>query len=145
MQVFIEGSRSSSHDWLCAQRVPVDELPALSPEQRKVAQQLGISAEAVARSVNARELSLPELARKAEAIGSFVESVLLEKDPEASVEEVTLSTLHGRVEMKAQVQGGCMYLSISEDLVDEMFQAGFDESERKIRRIIGLNLPSAVA
>ena len=36
MQVSIEGSRSSSRGWLSTQRMPVDELPALSLEQKKL-------------------------------------------------------------------------------------------------------------
>ena len=57
------------------------------------------------------------------------------------MEEITLATLHGKVEIKAQVQGRQMYLSINEDLVDKMFQNGSDDAEHKIRRIISLNLP----
>lgn len=145
MQVFIEGSRSSSREWMLAQSMPAEELAPLSPEQKKVAQQLGIPEEAAARSMKARELSLPELAYKAETTGRFVETVLREQDAKALVEEITLATLHGRLELRAQVQGRRVYLSISEDLVDEMLQTGSEESEHKLRKIVHLNLPTAVS
>ena len=145
MQVFIEGSRSSSRDWMLAQTMPADQLPPLSLEQKQVAQQLGISEEAAARGVKARELSLPGLAHKAETVGRFVETVLRERFAEAFVEEVTLATLHGRIEVRAQVQRRGVYLCISEDLVDEMLQTGSEESERKLRKIIQLNLSTAIS
>ncbi len=141
MEVVVEGSRSSSQNWLLAQNMALEELPRLSPEQKTLAGRQGIPEEAFARSAKAKELSLPELVAKSETVGRLLETLAREKFSSVHVTEVALITFYGRFEVRLEVDGTPLRLSVDEDLVDSLLQTGSEESERRFRRVVDLHLP----
>lgn len=145
MEIIIEGSRSSSQSWLYAQTMPQGELPSLTAEQRRIAAQQNIPEEVFARSVKARELSLPELASKAEAVGRLLERMMREQRPDSLVQEVRFLTLSGRLDIQAADGGRRFDLKIDEELVDGLLQTGSEDCERRLRRIVEMSLPAHAA
>jgi hypothetical protein len=145
MQVFVEGSRSTSDDWLWAQQLPASELPALSDEQKSFAEKLGISPEDYARSTKAGELTRRELQAKAETFGRLLEQKIRDRAPNASVESVVLLTFEGKFRVVTVVGGKETLLQIDEELVDDLLQSGSPEMETRLDRIIDLNLPNSEA
>ena len=145
MQVIVEGWRSSSSDWLKAQQLSPEELPPLSPEQKDVAEKLGISEEDYARSTKAGELSRQELQAKAEAFGTFLESRLRKRVADASIQSVLLQTFDGRVRIAGTAAGREFRLQIDEELVDNLMQSGSSELEERLQRIIDLGVPAPEA
>ena len=141
MEVIVEGSRSSSQNWLRAQTMPPEELPLLSPEQKELAGRQGISEETFARSAKARELSLPELVSKSETVGRLIETLVREKFSSVCVKEIVLITFHGIFEVGLEIDGAPVYLKVNEDLVDSLLQSGSEESEKRIRRVVDLHMP----
>ena len=145
MQVLVEGSRSTSDDWLWAQQLPASELPSLSDEQKSVAKKLGVSPEDYARSAKAGELTRQELQVKAATFGSLLEQKIRGRVPNASVESVTLLTFEGKFRAVAVAEGKEIRLQIDEDLVDRLLESGSAELEARLDRIIDLNLPGSAA
>jgi hypothetical protein len=145
MQVFVEGSRSTSDDWLSAQQLPASELPSLSAEQKSVAEKLGVSPEDYARSAKAGEMTRHELHAKTETFGSVLERKIRDRVPNASVESVALLTFEGKFRVVAVVGGKHVRLQIDEELVDDLLQSGSPELETRLDRIIDLNLPNSAA
>ena len=141
MEIVVEGSRSSSQSWLRAQNMPPEELPRLSIEQRTLAGRQGIPEEAFARSAKAKELSLPELVAKSETVGRLIENLAREKFFSVCVTEVALITFHGRFEVRLEVNGTQVQLSVDEDLVDSLLQTGSEESEKRMRKVVDIHLP----
>jgi hypothetical protein len=145
MQITVEGSRSSSDDWFRAQQLPASELPALSDEQRTVAEKLGISAEAYARSAKAGELSREELLTKTEAFGQLLEKKLRERSASVFIDSIVLLTFEGKFRVTAVAGGKEIRFQIDEELVDDLLQSGDPELEGRLDRVIDLNLPNSEA
>jgi hypothetical protein len=145
MRVMVDGSRSTSDDWLRSQHLHASELPALSDEQKSVAEKLGISAEDYARSAKAGELSRQDLVAKTEAFGKLLETKMRERVADASVDSIVLHTFDGKYRVIATAGGREVRFQIDEEMVDDLLQSGSKEIEARLQRIVELSLPESEA
>ena len=140
MEVRIDGSRSSSENWLRASLVSSQELPNISADEQKIAKKLGISAESYARSRYAGELSAGELQQKAEKLGRFVQQWLAARHVAGSVDFVWLKTFEGKYRIDVDLNGKNVLIFTEEALVDEVLERGSHKAERELQHVLELNL-----
>jgi hypothetical protein len=136
MEIAVDGWRTGAADWDAVRSLPVEQLPPLSEEQRSVAKKLGISEQDYARSVVAGERSRESLLSKTERLAKFLEQRLAGLGIKGRISRVTLRTIQDRFDVELQVNDGRLPLRIDEDLVDDFFDGGSEESERELARIL---------
>jgi hypothetical protein len=145
MEVRVDGSRSSSENWLRASLAPSQELPKMSADEEEVARKLGISLESYARSRYAGELTAVELRQKAESLGRFVEKWLAAQHVPGSVDFVWLKTFEGKYRIDVELNGKHKLIFIGEALVEDVFEKGSDKTEKELQHIMELNILPAEA
>ncbi len=140
MEVRIDGSRSSSENWLRASLASSRELPSISADEQEIAKKLGISAESYARSRYAGELSAGELQQKAEKLGLFVQQWLAARQVAGLVDFVWLKTFEGKYRIDVDLNGKKVLIFTEESLVDEVLERGSHQAERELQHVLELNL-----
>ena len=145
MEVRVDGSRSSSENWLRASLISSRELPKLGADEEEVARKLGISVESYARSRYAGDLTTLELEQRAEKLGRVIQAWLVARQIQGSVDFVWLKTFEGKYRIDVEVKGKHTLIFIDESLVDEMFESGSVQAERGFQHILELNLLPAEA
>ena len=143
MDVYVDGNRSSIENWTRAQTAPVQELPALTEEQKTVAGKLGLKDESYARSLYAGELERKNLEKKAEQAARLVERFASQKVPGLRVEQVWLKTFDRKFRFDVDLNGSSALIFVSEDLIDDLLESGSRAAEEQIKRIIDVNLPAS--
>ncbi len=139
MEIQVDGNRSSSESWLESHRIPVQELPVLSDEEQRVAEKLAISAEDYRRSKYAAELTKKQLELRAMKVGRLVEEWLRSRQVKAEIKTVWLKTFDGKYRIDADVEGVGQSVMITEDLVDDLLDAGSQEAQRSFDRVLTAN------
>ena len=124
--------------------MPLDQLPALSDEQRTVARKMGISEEAYARSAYAGKLNQERLVEKATKFGKLLQ-LKLEGRPEIKVVQIRLDVLQHRYEIAASEGERRFSFLVSEDMIDDLFQSGSENLEQNLDRVLNYALPARVA
>jgi hypothetical protein len=142
MDIRVDGNRSSRENWARAQTAPVQELPALTAEQRMAADRLGLSSEAYARSFYAGELERKVLEGKAEQAAQLIEKLAEPKFPGLKVVRVWLKTFDGKFRFDVNFNGSEALIFAAEDLIDELLERGSKAAEDQIERVIELSLPA---
>jgi len=136
MNIAVDGWRASPGDWDSVRSIPKDELPALSEEQKKVAQKFGISEESYARSALTGERTQNTLLAKTEMFARLLEKKIRDLGFKASIESVVLRVLEDRFEVLLVINGSRLPLRISEEIVDDLFESGSAEAEEKLVRLL---------
>ncbi len=135
MEIRIDGFRSSSDNWTRAQFASLDDLPRLSPEEQEVAEKLGLSAEAYARSRYASDLTLPELRERTQRVADLIVHWLAGRDIAAEVESVSLRTFEGKFKARVNRDRSTTVIDIDEDLVDDLLGRGLPSAEHRVERL----------
>jgi hypothetical protein len=143
MDIRVDGNRSSIENWAKAQTTPIQELPALTEEQRVVARKLGLKDESYARSLYAGDLERKNLEKKAEQAAQVIERLASQKVPGLRVDGVWLKTFDRKFRFDVDLNGSSALIFVSEDLIDELFENGSRSSEEQIARIIDVSLPES--
>ncbi len=139
MEIRIDGNRSSSENWLESHRIPVQELPAISEDEQRVAEKLAISAEDYRRSKYASELTKKQLELRAMKVGQLVGSWLRSHHVKAEIKAVWLKTFDGKYRIDVDVDGVAQSVIITEDLMDDILDAGSQEAQRSFDRVLTSN------
>jgi hypothetical protein len=145
MEVRVDGSRSTSENWLRASVATDPELPKLTPEERLIAEKLGIAAEEYARSKYAIELTDVELRDKAVIVGEFVQAWLDVHQLPASVESVWLKTFEGKYRLELSFGAKHNLIFVDESLIDQMLEEGSSRAKNGLEHLLQMNLLPAQA
>ena len=140
MQIRIDGSRSSSDNWLIALLAPTSELPRLSPEEERAAEKMRMSTEDYARSRYAMELSAGDLEQRAGKLGTYIQGWLAANGVDGTVERVWLKTLEGKYRIEIDSTGRRSSIIADEDLIDDLFERGSSTAQRELGRLLMVNL-----
>ena len=143
MEIRVDGNRSSAENWMRAQNASIRELPILSPEQKTVANKLGLCDEDYARSAFAGDLERENLKKKAQQAARLIGQLASRKVPGIRVESVWLKTFDRKFRFDLEFNGSDALIFVSEDLIDELFESGSRLAEEQLLRIVDLGLPSA--
>lgn len=136
MEISVQGWKASPSDWEAVRKLPKDQLPPLTEEQRTVAHKLGISEEDYARSALAGERTQNALLATTETFARLLQKKLQDIGSKATVENVVLQTLEGRFEVLLRLNGNLLPLRIQEGIVNDLFEGGSAEAEEKLSRIL---------
>ena len=143
MEIRVDGSRSSAENWMLAQSASSEVLPALNDDQKKVADNMGISHADYARIFYAIDLTRNELMEKAEHAARLLENMARRKVPDLTVDAVWLMTFEGKFRFDFRFNQFHSGVWVNEDLVDELLQSGSKAAEEQLARIIEFNLPAS--
>ena len=108
----------------------------MSEEQKEVARKLGVPEESYARSALAGERTQNTLLAKTEMFARLLEKKIRDLGFKAIVESVVLRLLEHRFEVLIVANGARFPLRISEELIDDLFEAGSAEAEEKLARLL---------
>jgi hypothetical protein len=145
MNISVQGSRTSVTEWEEVRGLPERDLPPLSVEQRAVARKLGIPELDYARSFLAGERTLEKMVAKTERFARYLSERLRKIAPSVNAESVLLNTWDGRFEIHLNFGGRSVPVSIAEGLVDDFFDSGSAEMERRLDHVLGLAVQTQVA
>jgi hypothetical protein len=141
MQVSVQGWKASPSDWEAVRKIPKDQLPPLTEEQKHVAHKLGVSEEDYARSALAGKRTQDTLLAKTEMFARLLEKKVRDLGFNATVESVALSIIDDRFEVLLQVNGSQrLPLRINEELVDDIFESGSAQANERLGRILDATL-----
>ena len=145
MDISVEGLRTSITDWEAVRGLPKEKLPPLSPEQREVAKKLQIPEEDYARSALAGQKTMEKLVAKTERFAGYLQQDLRKRVPRANIERVSLNTWDGKFEITVEIDGSRTPLGIAEEVVDDLFESGASDAQRRLERILDLALQARVS
>ncbi|MDQ2923983.1 MAG: hypothetical protein M3R43_00235 [Acidobacteriota bacterium] len=140
MEVRIDGSRSTSDNWVRATLAPDADLPKLTNEEQSTASKLGLAEGDYARSQYAIHLTDVELRDKAVILAKFVEGWLDEHHISASVNSIWLKTLEGKYRLELVSDAKSSLIFINEALVDKMLEEGSTRAKTSLANILEMNL-----
>jgi hypothetical protein len=144
IEITVTGGRTFSSDWAAARAIPKEQLPPLTPEERATAAQLRVPEENYARSAFAESKTQDKLLQKTERLARLLLEMLQSRSYPGTVQRVLLDTLDGKFEVEFR-NGGTFEARIDEGLVDEIFETGSSDAERRLSRILDLVLEKRVA
>ncbi len=139
MEIQIDGNRSSSESWLESHRMPLQDLPAISEDEQRVAEKLAISSEDYRRSKYASELTKRQLELRAVKVGQLVEGWLRSHQFKAETRAVWLKTFDGKYRIDVDVDGAAHLVLIAEDLMDDILDSGSQEAQQRFDRVLTAN------
>jgi hypothetical protein len=139
MEIQIDGNRSSSENWLESHRIPVQDLPAISEDEQRVAEKLSISAEEYRRSKYASELTKKQLELRASKVGQLVQNWLRSRRLSGETKGVWLKTFDGKYRVDVDVDGVGQQVLLSEELMDDILDSGSYEAQRSFDRALMAN------
>ncbi len=140
MDIRVDGYRSSDENWLYAHRLPPQELPALTPEEREVAVNLGLRAEDYARSRLAGDKTRAKLGERAERVGLIIDSWMKKHGLPGEVTAVWLKTFQGKFRIEIATEARTMHLFIEEQIMDDLLDAGSRQAQDLLDRLLEANL-----
>jgi hypothetical protein len=136
MEIAVDGWRSGATDWDAVRNLPAEQLPQLSEEQRAVAKKLGISEQDYARSLVAGERSREALLVKTERLARLLEQRIAALGIGGRVNRVVLRTIQDRFDIEVQLNGRVLPLRIEESIVDDYFESGSADAEKRLAQIL---------
>jgi len=136
IKIAVTGSRSDKSDWEAAQNTPREQLPTLTREQRKVAEQLHIPEEDYQRSILAGRRTGEKLLKKTELFAKLLQKKVREKTPSATIKSVVLDTWAHRFEIAVEVNGTGIPLHIPEGVVEDLFNLSVTDAEQKLSQMV---------
>src|SRR5208337_2919120 len=105
MEITVDGWRASPEDWDAVRSVPVDQLPPLTEQQRKVARKLGVPESDYARSALAGERTQEALLHKTERLARLLEDRMQATGLPGEVARAVLRTFDNRFDVELRVNG----------------------------------------
>jgi hypothetical protein len=135
MRVVVRGQRTYAEDWEWSQDVAESELPPLNDLQKEAARKLNIPEEAYQRSYAAGQRTLASLLEGTDCVGRYLLRKLRQLRPDAEIREIVLDTFAEKYTLRVHVPSGPMTVRIEESVVEELFEGGSAEAERKIERV----------
>jgi hypothetical protein len=144
MEIIIDGWRAGGEERKEAASVPIDQLPALSDEQRVVAKKLGISEEAYARSAYAGQKNQGRLIEKSMKFAKLLQKKLQAR-ADFQLGTIRLDVLKHRYEVVGTEDARHVSFFVSEDLIDELLQSGSENAERSLDRVLDYAFPAHAA
>jgi len=137
IKVAVNGLRSDPSEWEAAQRVPKEQLPALTPEQRKVAEAQHMPEELYQRSALAGRRTAEKLLKKTEWLAKLLQRDLTARAPKATIKSVVLDVWEGKFEIEMEIDSTALPpLHIGEDVVDDLLDLGSTASERRLSEML---------
>jgi len=136
IKVAVSGLRSDPSEWEAALATPEEKLPPLSPEQRRVAQQLHIKEGDYQRSFLAGNRTAEKLLKKAEWFAKLLRKDLSARAPDTTIKSVVLDTWKHRFEITIEANGSELPLHIAEGIVDDLFDLGSSGAEQRLSETI---------
>lgn len=135
-EVVVLGSSTSIEEWERASRVPKDELPLLTDEQKEWARKVGLSEEAYTRSLLAGRYGAERIKARAEELSKILEDML--KRLALSVKLGLLVFDLGKDRCIVQLKKGKreVRVSFSEDLADDVLDVRDLQSLRELEKIV---------
>ncbi len=128
--------RTDRSEWEAVQQVPREELPPLTPEQRKVAEQLRIPQEDYQRSALAGRRTGEKLLKKTEWFAKLLQRDLTARAPEATIKSVVLDTWKDKFEITVEIDRALLPLHVAENIIDDLFDLGSAHAERRISQML---------
>lgn len=138
MTVEVLGSRKTQEDWSAAEQIPKEELPPLTDAQKATAKQLHIPEEFYARDKVASHLAGQRLLLKVDRVARYLSEILKNLDASVTLEKISLDTFGGRYDIELGANGHRLPVRMDEKLIDELFEGGSEEAERRISRVLEL-------
>jgi hypothetical protein len=135
MRVVVRGQRTYSEDWEWSQSVAESELPPLNDLQKEAAEKLKIPEDAYRRSYAAGQRTLAALVESTDRVGRYLLRKLKQLKPDAEIREIALDTFQEKYALRVQIQGKSFTVRIDESVVEELFEGGSADAERKIERV----------
>jgi hypothetical protein len=136
IRIAVSGPRTDKSDWEGALDTPKEQLPPLTPEQRKVVEQMHIREEDYQRSVLARRWTAEKLLKKTELFAKLLQRMIKGKTPSASIRSIVLDTLADRFEIAVDVNGTGIPLHIPESVVEDLFNLSVTDAEQKLSKMV---------
>ncbi len=135
-KIAVHGIRSDRGDWEAVQGVPREQLPPLTPEQRRVAEQMHIREEDYQRSALAGRRTSEKLLKKTEWFAKLLQKKVAEKAPTSTVESVVLDVWGAKFEIVIGLDGAKIPLHIEEAIVDDLFNLGSHGAEQRLSQML---------
>ena len=137
IKVAVSGFRSDRSEWEAVQKVPKEQLPALTPEQRKVTEAQHIPEELYQRSTLAGRRTAEKLLKKTEWLAGVLQRDLTRHAPKATIKSVVLDVWEGKFEIEMEIDSTALpLLHIGEDVVDDLLDLGSTASEQKLSEML---------
>jgi hypothetical protein len=136
IKVAVSGLRSDPSEWEAALATPKEKLPPLSPEQRRVAQQLHIKEEDYQRSFLAGNRTAEKLLKKTEWFAKLLRKDLSARAPDTTIKSIVLDTWKHRFEITIEANGSELPLHVAEGVVDDLLDLGSSDAEQKLSETI---------
>ncbi len=136
IKVAVTGLRSDLSEWDAAQATPKEALPPLTPEQKRVAEQLHVPEELYQRSTLAGRRTAEKLLTKTEQFARMLQGKLSEKAAKASVESIVLDTWAHKFEIAVRTNGTVLPLHVAESIVDDLFDLGSENAEQRLSQLL---------
>jgi hypothetical protein len=136
IRIAVSGPRTDKSDWEGALNTPKEQLPPLTREQRRVAEQLHIREEDYQRTVLAKRWTAERLLKKTELFAKLLQRKIREKTPSASIRSIVLDTLAHRFEIAVDVNGTGIPLHIPEGVVEDLFNLSVTDAEQKLSKMV---------
>ena len=133
----VRGLRSDRSEWEAVQKVPKEQLPALTSEERKVAEAQHIPEELYQRSALAGRRTAEKLLKKTEWLAKLLQRDLTARAPRATIKSVVLDVWDGKFEIEMEIDSTVLPpLHIGENIVDDLLDLGSTASERKLSEML---------
>jgi hypothetical protein len=136
MQIVVSGSRSDRSEWEAVQKIPRDQLPPLTADQQRVAEELRIKEEDYQRSILAGKRTGEKLLKKAEWFAKLLQRNLAARVPSATIKSVVLDTWKERFEIAIEINGDLLPLHLAEGVVDDFFDLGSTQAEESVKQML---------
>jgi hypothetical protein len=136
IKIAVNGYRSDRNEWEAVQKVPKEQLPALTPEQRRVAEAQRIPEELYQRSAVAGQRTAEKLLKKTEWFAKVLQKELAERAPEAAINSVVLDARKEKFDIAVAINGTEMPLHIEERIVDELFDLGSTDAGQRLSTML---------
>ncbi|MGH9354432.1 MAG: hypothetical protein ACRD2G_20065 [Terriglobia bacterium] len=140
MKVAVTGARSNRAEWAEVQNIPLEQLPPLTPEQERTADELRIPREMYQRSALANRRVAEKQLRETEWFAKLLQKELSERAPQAKINSVVFDTWQGEFQIEIAVNGKSLPLHISEAIVEQLFALGSGDAERQLTQMLEYTL-----
>lgn len=134
--VVVSDYRTSVREWQHAQRAAKSELPALTSEEKRFAQKLGLDEEGYARTVLATKFSAENMHERALALGELVQSILEKIASKWKVQAVVAEMFKERWIVKMQSVSGSAGIAVPREVADDILDSGLTSEVKKLKAIV---------
>ncbi len=137
-EVVVKGYSTSLDDWARANRVPRDELPSLTEEQKKFARKYGVPEEDFARSVLAGRYGSERLCAEADRFARVLQEAVHDLRPQQEIEivQVIYSSFDRRFTCHLREGSNEFTLYVSSTQVADHLDSGDSNLRKTIKEIL---------